>query len=199
MELVIATTNEHKIDEINKILAPYHVNVKGLNFYPNIKPPPETGSTFDENAYIKAKVISDKLSDKWVLADDSGLAVYVLNGAPGVHSARFATDGRDYNANNKKLLTLMNGIEDRTAAFVCAMVLISPDGKEWHVEGRCEGKITDKETGKNGFGYDPLFIPDGFDKTFAELNMNIKNQISHRGKALSKIISILTSSSNATL
>ena len=189
MELVIATSNSNKVREVDELLGGSGWNVRCIDS--KIVLPPETGETFIENALIKADAVALKIKDTWILSDDSGLVVDVLNGEPGVKSARFAGEECDFNANNKKLMNLMNGIDNRKAAFVCAMVLISPDGEKMKVEGRCEGKIGFSLQGDGGFGYDPLFIPAGEDRSFAEMSADEKNAISHRGNALRKLKELL--------
>jgi len=193
IEFVIASSNEHKIEEINAILSEHDikllsledVGLKGIEIE-------ETGSTFEENAMIKAKKIME-LTGKVAIADDSGLVVDVLGGEPGVYSARYAgEDANDHNNNQllKKKLADVNW-NDRTARFVSVIALALPDGREGVFKGICEGIIGFEESGKNGFGYDPLFIPDTnyeSDKTFAELTSEEKNKISHRSRAL-KIMS----------
>ena len=120
----------------------------------------------------------------WTLADDSGLEVAALQQAPGVFSARYAGESCDSRANNAKLLRELAGVTDRRARFRCVIALCAPDGREWIVEGCCAGRIVESERGVNGFGYDPLFVPDGYALTFAELDSVTKNRISHRGRAL---------------
>jgi len=143
----------------------------------------EDADTFEGNALKKARVLCDA-SGLWTMADDSGLEVDALNGAPGVYSARYAGAGCDYHANNLKLLHELTGVTKRTARFRCVMALCAPDGREWIVSGVCEGWITTAAHGQNGFGYDPLFVPDGYVQSFAELDADVKNKISHRAHAL---------------
>lgn len=189
-DLVLATTNGHKIREIRSLLKPLNrFDIYSLLDYPDYTPPPETGETFEENAEIKA-VDAARTFNKWVLADDSGLVVPALEGAPGVFSARYAGENASDKDNRKKLLQEMANLEGerRSAYFVCCIVLASPSGDvKKQVLGTCEGRIIDKERGGNGFGYDPLFIKYDYNQTFAELGESIKNQISHRAKALEKI------------
>lgn len=172
---------------MQEILSEWDVNLITLD---DIAPMPditEDGVTFAENAIKKASITAS-LSGFITLADDSGLAVDVLNGQPGIYSARFAGSDGDDEANNRKLLEMMAAVPelDRTARFICVIAIATPDGKVETVEGVCEGKIIDVPKGQSGFGYDPLFIPNGYDKTFAELNDGEKNKISHRGRALRK-------------
>jgi len=129
-----------------------------------------------------------RASGRWTLADDSGLEVPILNNAPGVYSARYAGDACSYPANNAKLLRELEGLTDRRARFRCVIALRAPDGREWTVEGRCEGRIIEAARGQKGFGYDPLFVPDGHDRTFAELEGSVKNALSHRGHALRRAL-----------
>jgi non-canonical purine NTP pyrophosphatase, rdgB/HAM1 family len=188
-KLLVASNNEHKIREIKEILQDIPVEVIGLkeaNIDVDVE---ENGTTFMENAYIKAKVIFDMLENKGdyiVMSDDSGLAVDVLDGAPGVYSARYAGEHGNSKKNNDKLLSALKDVppEDRKGRFVCAIVLIYGQGEKIEVQGEVEGYIADKECGKDGFGYDPLFYVKEINKTFAEMTAEEKNQISHRGKAL---------------
>ena len=193
MELVISTNNINKVKEVTELLAPYKIDVKGLEAFSYIELPPEDGETFANNATIKARAASKILKNSWVLSDDSGLMVEALNGAPGIKSARFAGLDGDHKANNEKLLRELGDNDNRKAAFICVMVLISPEHKEWVVEGRCEGRIASKPRGVAGFGYDPLFIPDGEELTFAEMKSGKKNVLSHRGRALRELKSIFES------
>ena len=147
----------------------------------------EDGSTFEENARIKARSIIDKVpAGAWVLADDSGLVVDVLDGEPGVHSARFAGPSANATANNIKLLHLLQGIpqEDRTARFRCALCFMNRESGPIIFTGNCEGHIMTQPSGEEGFGYDPLFRPVGYDGTFGDLPSEVKNSLSHRGKAV---------------
>ena len=144
------------------------------------------GSYSDIYAALKKARELCAASGLWTLADDSGLEVVALHNAPGVYSARYAGEPCSYPANNAKLLRELEGVSDRRARFRCAIALCAPDGREWTVDGRCPGQINRELRGANGFGYDPLFVPDGFDKTFAELDAATKNRISHRGSALAR-------------
>lgn len=192
MELVIATKNRGKLVEITDLLKDLPVNVTSLADWPDIGEIEEDGETFLDNARKKARTVALK-TKKWVLADDSGLVVAALKGEPGVKSARYAGGQGDHVANNKKLLDVMKEIPDgrRQAYFTCAMVLVVPDGREWDVEERCEGEIGRTLTGIGGFGFDPLFYVPEMGKTMAELPLDEKNRISHRGKALRHIKAIL--------
>lgn len=181
--LVVATKNAGKAREYRKMFAPFDVEIKTLADFPPITIN-EDGQTFAENALIKAQTAVAALNLP-VMADDSGLVVDALNGAPGVHSARYAGDHDDA-ANNAKLLRELANVpgEQRTAHFHTTILALKPDGAKLVTEGRVNGKILQKARGNNGFGYDPLFIPDGYDCSMAELTADQKNQISHRGRAL---------------
>ena len=182
--LVIATNNAGKARESREMLAPFGVTVKTLADFPRFAID-ECGTSFEENALIKARTAVAKL-DLPVLADDSGLVVDALNGAPGVHSARYAGDHDDA-ANNAKLLRELTGVPaaQRTAHFHTTIVALKPDGAKLETSGRVEGQILTQPRGQNGFGYDPLFMPKEFPgRSMAELTPAEKNQISHRGRAL---------------
>jgi XTP/dITP diphosphohydrolase len=192
MTIVLATRNKGKISELRRLLDGWHV--ESCDVYPGCPVPDETGHTFQENALIKARIIAS-FTQEVTLADDSGLEVDALDGAPGIYSARFAGPNASDEANRRKLLHLLSTIPDaeRTARFRCVIAISTPDGREWISEGVCEGHIGRQEMGKDGFGYDPLFIPDGYKQTFAALGKEIKNQISHRARALQQIMDILQS------
>lgn len=196
MQIVIASHNVHKIRELREMLKSYkelkHLDVLSLLNFPDYELPPEDGSSFKENAEIKALDAANKLS-KWVLADDSGLVVPALQGEPGVYSARYAGLEATDAENRQKLLQKMQGLQDidRTGYFECWLSLASPEGIKKTVCGSCEGMILNEERGRHGFGYDPLFIKHDYDKTFAELDEQTKNRISHRRKAIEKLISAL--------
>ena len=179
MRLVLATHNPAKVREISEMLPRFEVSGED-------SAAEETAATFAGNALIKARAVAARHAGSWVLADDSGLVVNALGGAPGVRSARYAGRDGDTPANNALLLKNLEGVADRSAAFVCAMALIAPDGAEHVVEGRCEGRILTAPRGKGGFGYDPLFVPEGGELTFAELPAEDKNRISHRARALAQ-------------
>ena len=188
MELIFATHNNNKVKEVTKML-PSYLSMKSLtdiNFFDEIE---ETGTTFEENAQLKAKTIFDK-TGKNIFADDSGLVIEALNGAPGVYSARYAGTGKDED-NIAKALKELEGKTNRKAYFISIFCLIL-DGKEYFFEGRVNGTIATEIMGKNGFGYDPIFIPDGFSKSFAQMSPEEKNAISHRGKAVEKLNDFLT-------
>lgn len=192
-ELLIATTNNGKILELEKMLSGLPCKVRGLREFPGICEVEETGRTFSENASIKAREYS-AAAGLWALADDSGLEVAALGGAPGVYSARYGGDGATDRQRYVKLLHELNesGSESREARFVCAMAVADKTGEIIMVaEGYCPGRITEKPAGEGGFGYDPVFVPDGFELTFGELSSEIKDKISHRARAFEKIIRFL--------
>ena len=194
-ELVIASTNVHKIREFKTILKAYNgFDLLSLCDFPDYKPLPETGTSFEENAIAKA-VHAAKSLNRWVLADDSGLIVPALNGAPGIFSARFAGNDATDLDNRKKLLSEMGHLleDDRHAFYECWVVLASPQGLRKKARGTCEGMILTQEKGGSGFGYDPLFVKHGYNKTFGELGDSVKNRVSHRRKALDKLLSALES------
>lgn len=185
MKIVLASSNEHKVKEINAI-----VSNSGIEFIlpPKEFDPIENGQTFEENSYIKAYE-AWKLSKNWTLADDSGLCIEALNGAPGINSARYADTPQN---RINRVLKEMDGIENRSAYFLCCMTLLNPKGEKTFVyTGKCEGFIIENQRGINGFGYDPIFLLKGSDKTMAELSDSEKNKVSHRGKALIEVIKYL--------
>ena len=189
MKLVLATKNSGKVVEFRRLLEELGANeleVVGLDAFPEIGDIEETGSTFEENSLLKARTIS-KLTGLPSLADDSGICVDALGGAPGLYSARYSGNGDA--ANNAKLLEAIKDIPDseRTAYFICVAAYVRPDGFEHIEEGRFYGKIAHQVVGSGGFGYDPLFVPDGLNCTSAELSAAEKDAISHRGKAMRAI------------
>ena len=188
-KLIVASNNSNKIREIKEILKDIPVEILSLKEAGIDVDIEETGSTFLENAYLKAKGISELVGGAMVLADDSGLAVESLGGAPGIYSARFAGEHGNNKKNNEKLLELLEGKNwtERRASFICAMVLIDEDGKAIEVEGKIDGIISEEEKGSNGFGYDPIFYLQEYGMTFAEMDSETKNKISHRAKALEKL------------
>ena len=190
MKLIIASNNAHKIHEIKQILSGKFDEILSLKEAGVIHETVEDGTTFMENALKKAREISN-ITGQVALADDSGLCVNALGGAPGVYSARFAGENdpliRD-SANNTLLLEKLNGASDRSAHFVCAMALVYPDGREVRAEGYMHGTIIDSPRGGHGFGYDPLFVPTGESCTVAQMSDEEKNSISHRANALSNLI-----------
>lgn len=188
MKIVFATNNAHKLAEVGAVLGDNYelVTLREVDITEDI---PETGATLEENASLKAHYVYERTGLD-CFADDTGLEVEALGGAPGVHSARYATDGHDYKANNRKLLAELQGTDNRRARFRTVISIIR-GGVEQQVEGIVEGCIATEESGCEGFGYDPLFVPDGYDKTFAEMTAEEKNAISHRGRAVAALVEIL--------
>ena len=185
MKLFVATHNQHKIREISQILPEFEIvadDPEGVE---------ENAPDFAGNALIKVHAIAERHPGEWCMADDSGLEVKALGGAPGVHSARYAGEPCNTPANNALLLKNLEGKTDRRARFTCCCALVDPSGEELVVHGHCPGRIAEKASGSEGFGYDPLFIPDGYDKSFADLSADEKNAISHRGRALEKVKAIV--------
>ncbi len=193
MRLLVATRNRDKLKEINAILADLQLEIVSAGEIRGLAEVVEDGATIRDNA-VKKAVETAKAAKMLTLADDTGLEVDVLDGQPGVRSARFAGDDVSYHENNKKLLRLMDGVplEKRTARFRCVAALADENGLVDTVEGICNGTIITDERGGGGFGYDPLFIPDGQVKTFAELPPEVKNRISHRAKAVQKAWALLS-------
>jgi len=192
-EIVIATKNIGKVRELKELLADLPLQLKSLNEFPNIVEAEETGATFAENAVIKARSYALQ-TEFWSVADDAGLEVEALDDAPGVFSARYAGDDATDREKIIKLLHELNETQDqrRLARFVCAMAISDEKGEiEFLTEGVCEGKIALSPSGINGFGYDPIFVPDGFKQTFGELSGEIKQKISHRARAAKNIIAFL--------
>ena len=194
MRIIAATKNKHKIEEIQAITKEFGMEVisRAAAGVPDIEIE-EDGDTFEENSEKKAREIME-LCGEITIADDSGLMVDALGGAPGVISARFAgEDGNDFK-NNEKLLALLSDVapENRTARFVSVITMVYPNGRKIVARGECEGHMIYQSKGSNGFGYDPLFVPVGYDRTFAELSGTEKNQISHRAIALQNLRKKLT-------
>lgn len=181
--LVLATTNENKVKEFKRITADFNIEIKSLADFGPLPPVIEDGDTFEENAYKKAHHIA-KVLGLPAIADDSGLVVKALGGAPGVYSARYAGSEASDDDNIDKLLGEMKDVLDRSAYFHCVLSIAVPSGPALTYEGRCSGTITQERRGTGGFGYDPVFLCDTFKKTFAELSMDEKNTVSHRGMAL---------------
>lgn len=184
--IVLATRNKGKTEEIRDLLKQFPVDLVNLDDFGPIPPVIEDGATFDENAYKKASFTARVLGIP-AIADDSGLVVDALGGAPGVYSARYAGENATDLANLEKLLVEMKGKTDRKAAFECVISLAVPTGAALTYEGRCEGTITETPSGTHGFGYDPVFFHSETHKTFAELNLDEKARISHRGKAMKEM------------
>ena len=208
MKLVLATRNQGKVRELTEMLRRHQaqevcdspdtsltgnrkpIEVISLNAYPDAPEVIEDGKTYMENAAKKASVIAE-YTGYLALADDAGLEVDALNGAPGIHSKRWAGEDATDAIRIAKLLQALEGATDRRARFVAAIAVVHPDTKPEGVLGVCEGHIGHTPVGESGFGYDPVFVPDGYDQTFAELGEEIKNQISHRAKALQQAIALL--------
>lgn len=194
MEIVIASKNVHKIREFREILARIeHIDITSLLNFPDYEPSEEVGKSFEENAKTKATEAAKALN-KWVLADDSGLVVPALQGEPGIYSKRYAGNDATDAENRHKILEAMKGKNDleRAAYYECSLALAGPDGEiKKFVRGLCEGILIEEERGRNGFGYDALFMKHDYDKTFAELEESVKNRISHRSKAIEKILPAL--------
>ncbi len=193
-KVLLATRNAHKLKELRRILTPLvpDVEVVGLADVPEYDETPETGATFAENALVKAQD-GVRHTGLVTVADDSGIAVDALNGMPGVLSARWSGHAKDDAANNALLLAQLADVPDerRGAAFVCAATLAAPDGSTEVVEARMTGRVIREPRGSNGFGYDPLFVPDGHEVTSAELPAEEKDAISHRGQALRELLPLL--------
>ncbi|MFC1467749.1 XTP/dITP diphosphatase [Verrucomicrobiota bacterium] len=183
MKLVLATRNKHKLEEIKAIFNFQGLEISSAFDYPEIPDVEEDGDTLEANAIKKAVTLAKELGC-WAMADDSGLEVDALDGAPGVYSARYAGEDVSYEANNVKLLAELKDKTNRAAAFRTVIALSDPEGNTRTVEGRCDGAIIDACRGEHGFGYDPLFVPAGYEQTFAELASDEKNRISHRARAL---------------
>ena len=186
--LVIATRNKGKTREIRDMLQGFPVRIKNLDDFGPIPEIEEDGDTFDDNAYKKASFASRVLGVP-ALADDSGLVVDALGGRPGVHSARYAGEDATDQERCEKLLTELGDQPNRKAAFECVISIAVPTGAALTYEGRCEGIITAKPEGTNGFGYDPIFYSPEYSRTFAQLTMEEKSRISHRGRALQEVVS----------
>ena len=184
MKLFVATHNAHKLREIGEILPGFEICADD----PDVE---ETADTFEGNALIKVRAIAARHAGAWSMADDSGLEVEALNGAPGVRSARYAGEPASTPANNALLLKNLTGVTNRAARFVCTVALVGPDGQEHVVRGECPGRISTEASGAGGFGYDPLFVPAGFDQSFADLGEVEKNKISHRALALAQVKTLL--------
>lgn len=192
MKLVLATRNAGKVKELQELLTGAGVEVVSMADFPDVPEVVEDGDTFQANAIKKARQVAEAVGEV-TLSDDSGLEVDYLDGAPGVISARFAGAQHDDEANNRKLLELLAGVpwDKRTARFRCVVAIAVPGAKTETMSGTCEGIITTEPKGDQGFGYDPLFFVPEYEKTFAELDANEKNLISHRGKALTKALDVL--------
>jgi XTP/dITP diphosphohydrolase len=194
IEVIIATKNRGKAREFEDIFARRGVAVRTLLDYPEIVDVEETGQSFEENAVLKAEVISNQLK-KMVIGDDSGLIVDALDGRPGIFSARYAGEEKSDQANMDKVLNELKNvpIEERSARFYCALAMAAPGLETITVSGTCEGRILEERKGTNGFGYDPIFYVIEKELSMAELSSDEKNKISHRAKALKKLDTILDS------
>ena len=187
MKIVLASSNKHKVQEINDIVKSMNLPLEFILPAPDFDPE-ETGATFEENSYIKA-MEAWKFSKSWVLADDSGLCIEALGGKPGIYSARYAKTPA---LRIERVLKELSGIKNRDAHFTCAMTLINPKGDiEYKYQGICEGSIIEETRGTNGFGYDPIFLVKGDTRTMAELSEEEKNQVSHRSVALRHVLEYL--------
>jgi XTP/dITP diphosphohydrolase len=184
--LVLATRNEGKISEFKTLLSGSHVEIKSLIGFGPIPTVQEDGETFEENAVKKARFTA-RILGLPALADDSGLMVKALGGMPGVYSSRYAGEGARDETNNLKLLEAMEGVQRREASFMCVIAIAVPRGPALIYEGACEGLITHAPAGSQGFGYDPLFYYPPLQKTFAQMSLNEKNRVSHRGKAMAAL------------
>ena len=197
-QIVVATSNAHKTEEIRSILGS-SLEVKDLSDFPELVPAEETGTTFEENSEIKALSVSRDLGgETLVLSDDSGLEVDALDGAPGVYSARYSGEGADDASNRRHLRSELERCPSypgiASARFRCVMTLAQADKVLAVFNGTVEGRILTDERGEGGFGYDPLFIPEGHELTFAELSLEVKNTLSHRGRAISNLVKYLQQS-----
>lgn len=198
--LVVATHNSHKTEEIREIVGSFFDEIMDLNDFPDIPEAVEDGTTFEANSAIKAFGASAMLTDAFILADDSGLEVDALDGAPGVHSARYGGENASDADNRKKLLgelakTGAKG-KARSGRFRCVLTVVKGDRKLAVFSGSCEGILANEEKGEGGFGYDPLFIPDGYCETFGQLASAVKHELSHRGKALAQFAAWLSQQEN---
>jgi len=189
-EIVLASRNRKKVLELEQLLSPRGIVVRSVSDFPDVPDIVEDGETFAENAAKKA-VETARLLNRWTLGEDSGLVVDALGGAPGVYSARYAGEECDDDANNRKLITQLQGVAaaDRGAGYVCHVAVADPGGAiRLRADGQCRGRISAAPRGENGFGYDPFFLIAEYHRTFGELGPAVKRQISHRARALAKLI-----------
>jgi XTP/dITP diphosphohydrolase len=187
MRVVLATGNPHKVAELQPLLAGVDVSGAPAGF-----DPPETGVTLLQNAWIKAAALRGEIADDAiVLADDSGLVVHALGGRPGVFSARYAGPEATFADNCRRLLDELEGVHDRSAAFICVLVALAPDGRMLVSSGTCAGRIAPSMRGAGGFGYDPLFLPEGEERSMAQMSQDEKARISHRGRATRRMAALL--------
>ena len=185
-KLLIATHNRGKVEEFEDMLKPKGINVtSAIDF--NLEEPVEDGDTFHANALIKAKAAC-KATGLPALADDSGICINALNGEPGIYSARWAGPNKDFNAAMQRVHTEIGDNPNRTAYFIAVLALVKPDGSHFFYEGRCDGIMIWPPRGEKGFGYDPMFLPNGYDVTFAEMEAEEKHKISHRAEALQQFL-----------
>jgi XTP/dITP diphosphohydrolase len=190
-EMLIATKNRGKVEELRGLMIDVPVKLVNLLDFPDIPDVQETGSTFEENAILKASEYARR-SGLWAIADDSGLAVDALGGEPGVYSARYGSDDLSFDGKMALVLERLAGKSSRVARFVCSVAIAEPSGEVlFTAEGICPGSMADSLRGTGGFGYDPIFVPDGFDRTFGELPDAVKQQISHRSRATAVLIRYL--------
>lgn len=190
-KLIIATGNAHKAEEFDALLTGSRFEVQSTAVCGGMPEVEETGTTFAANAQLKAEALRQLAPvEAWVLADDSGLEVDALGGEPGVYSARYAGPGASDGDNVQKLLGALSFVSEaeRTACFRCALCLIDSKSKVYHFEGTCEGRISEKPSGSSGFGYDPVFVPSGYEQSFAELGEAIKGELSHRARAVRALV-----------
>lgn len=190
-EIILATNNAHKLKEVREILSPHKIVVYGLNDL-NLKPEDaeENADTYQGNALIKARSVQ-KLTTMPIIADDSGLEILAMDNKPGLKSARFASDCGGHDKAIQTILDYLKDKEDRSARFICDIILLNEGDKPLLFEGIVPGHIADKPFGEGGFGYDPIFVCDELNKTYAEMSQEEKNKVSHRGKALKKLLTYL--------
>jgi len=188
--LFLASGNPHKIGELKDLLTPFDISIKSTLDYPDAEEVVEDKPDLEGNALKKARFWHEKTGLP-SLSDDTGLEVEAINGAPGVYSARYAGENATYEQNTQKLLAELDGVANRSARFRTVVAFIDQKGSEYIFEGICEGEIISEKRGEKGFGYDPVFVPAGYDETFAELSSEQKNDISHRGKAMQAFLEYL--------
>lgn len=188
-EIWIATSNNGKVQEYSRLFEKYRITVHSARELSAFTFPPENGKTFAENARIKAKALAAVKNTDWVLGEDSGLEVLAMDGLPGIHSARYAGNKASDSENYTKLLKMMQirRIADRNARFRCSICVFSPNAEEYHFDGILNGRISDKISGQAGFGYDPVFVPEGENQTLADLGLAVKNRVSHRAHAVRQL------------
>lgn len=192
MELIVATANDGKSAEFERLAKGWPVVLRSLKAFPRVKLPEETGASFKDNALAKARAVCAELRLP-VLSDDSGLVVPALNGEPGIHSARYAGPNATAAENIHKLLEAMKGKipKEREACFFCVLALVHPDGREWIRTGQCDGQIAETPAGVRGFGYDPIFWIHEYGLSMAQLSPALKDLISHRGKAMRELMPVI--------